>query len=82
MNVALIGTGTAVGVPGTSRISVTDQREAPLLAVSAVLPSRDSARPNGFGACTLTSAPAGVTKRPLGRMAPFLPSMMVDSAVG
>ena len=83
MNVASSGTKVVVGVAvRRPRTSVTEKREAPLLIVAAVWPSGDSARPNGLGAPTLTSVPAGVTKRPFGRIAPERPSMVVASVVG
>ena len=68
--------------PRGLRISVTEKREAPLLIVASVCSSGETARPNGLGAPTLTSRPAGVTKRPFGRIAPERPSIVVASVVG
>src|SRR4029079_14480535 len=64
------------------RISVTENLEAPLLVVASVCSSGDTARPKGFGAPTFTSTPAGVRKRPFGRIAPDRPSIVVESVVG
>src|SRR5438445_8094812 len=83
MNVALMGTSAGAGLAlRAPRISVTENVAAPLLMVASVCSSGETARPNGFGAPTSTSTPAGVTKRPLGRIAPERPSTVVDSAVG
>src|SRR5689334_16121130 len=81
MKVALIATEVARGVP-SRRISVTEKFEAPLLVVATSCSSGDTARPNGLGAPTETSTPAGVTKRPLGRIAAERPSTVVASIVG
>ena len=83
MKVASISTRAAVGAAvRASRIKVTENLDAPLLMVAAVRPSALTARPKGLGACTPTSVPAGVRKRPLGRMAPERPSTVVARAVG
>src|ERR1051325_1277507 len=83
MNVASRSTRVGVGAAALRLVTrVTEKREAPLLMVAAVFPSDDSARPKGFGAPTTTSVPAGDTNWPFGRMAPGLPSSIVDCAVG
>src|SRR5262249_25534798 len=62
--------------------SVSENGPAPLLSVASIVPSGDSARPNGFGACTFTSVPAGVTSRPFGRIAAWTPSTIVSAVAG
>src|SRR5262245_28955060 len=63
-------------------ISVNENGAAPLLSVASIIPSGDNARPNGFGACTFTSVPAGVTRRPFGSTAAFIPLITVLVVAG
>jgi hypothetical protein len=69
-----------------STVDGSDERKqegpAPLLSVASILPSGDNASPNGFGAWTLTSIPAGVTRRPFGRTAARTPSITVLVVAG
>ncbi len=65
-----------------SEISVSEKGPAPLLSVASMRPFGDSAMPNGFGACTFTSTPAGVTSRPFGRTAALTPSITVSVLAG
>src|SRR5262245_28810166 len=74
-----LATGAADWICETS---VSENGEAPLLTVASIAPSGERARPNGFGACTLTSTPAGVTRRPFGRTAASRPLMVVCAAAG
>ena len=80
MNVALTSMRLTVG---RRAVQLRDQRqrERPGAAVERRqhLPSGDSAIPNGFGAWTFTSTPAGVTSRPFGRIAALTPSTVVRS---
>src|SRR5690349_6684654 len=83
MNAASIATGAALGGwPSPRRISVTEKLAAPLLLVATSRSSGDTASPNGLGAPTETSTPAGVTNRPFGRIAADRPSIVVASVVG
>src|SRR5262245_38901201 len=63
-------------------MSVSENGPAPLLSVARTCPFGDSAMPNGFGASTLTSVPAGVTSRPFGSTAARTPSMTVAVVAG
>src|SRR5262245_31789087 len=56
--------------------SVIENGVVPLLTVARVLPSGDNARPYGFGAPTLNSAPTGVITLPFGRTAASKPSIL------
>ena len=62
--------------------SVRENGPAPLLSVASIRPSGDNAMPNGFGACTFTSTPAGVSSRPFGRIATRTPSRTVSVVAG
>src|SRR5262245_40455961 len=83
MKVEFNGTTATTGrAARASRISVTEKLDAPLLMVASVVPSGDNASPNGFGAPTSISTPAGVRTRPLGRIAAGRPSMVVAVVAG
>ena len=63
-------------------MSVSENGPAPLLRVASIPPLGDSAMPKGFGACTFTSTPAGVSNRPFGSTATLTPSISVLVVAG
>src|SRR5262249_45356854 len=63
-------------------MSDTENGPVPLLTVASIVPFGAAARPNGFGALTATSRPAGVIRRPLGSTAPSTPSTSVWRIAG
>src|SRR5262249_4983283 len=83
MKLALTSIRLTVGVGVCNWvIKVRENGPAPLLRVASILPSGDTARPKGLGACTFTSTPAGVSNRPFGSIAPSRPLMVVLVVAG
>src|SRR5262245_40586151 len=83
MNADESGTTEVVGaLELTFLMSDTENGPTPLFTVASIVPSGASARPNGFGALTATSRPAGVTRRPLGSTAASKPSMLICRVAG
>src|SRR5262245_40892912 len=62
--------------------NVIENGPVPLLIVASVFPSGESAIPYGFGACTLSSVPTGVIRRPFGKTAPLIPPMLTVRLAG
>src|SRR5262249_61393024 len=60
----------------------TENGPTPLLMVASIVPLAATARPNGFGALTATSRPAGVISRPFGSTAPSYPAMGICRVAG
>src|SRR5262245_15522002 len=83
MNVEESVTSDVVGAFESMFLMIeTEKGPIPLFTVASIAPFGASASPNGLGALTATSRPAGVTRRPLGSTAASKQSMLMWRAAG